>query len=62
MKKIKIAISTPDRAVVIPMEYDDEKDELVIDQMQIDPYPYKDEDISKDVALVLTQVILNALN
>lgn len=58
MKSIKIAISTPDRAVIIPMEYDDEKDEVVINELQVEPVPQKDENISEDLAFFITQKIL----
>ena len=61
MKNIKIAISTPDRAVIIPMEYNDENDEVVINELQVEPIPDKDEDISKDLAFFIVQKILTVL-
>ena len=61
MKNIKIAISTPDRAVIIPMEYNDENDEIVINELQVEPIPDKDEDISKDLAFFIVQKILTVL-
>lgn len=61
MKNIKIAVSTPDRAVIIPMEYNDENDEIVINELQVEPIPDKDEDISKDLAFFIVQKILTVL-
>ena len=58
MKKIKIAISTPERAVIIPMDYDEDKDEVVLNEIQVEPVPEKDEDITKDLAFFITQQIL----
>lgn len=62
MKNIKIAISTPERAIIIPMEYDDENDELAIKDMQVEPLPEKDEDISGDLAFFIVQKILKSFN
>lgn len=62
MKNLKIAISTPDRAIVVPIEYNDENDELVIKELQVEPVPKKDEDISKDLAFFIAQKVLNSLN
>ena len=62
MKHLKIAISTPDRAIVIPLEYNDESDEIVVNELQVEPVPNKDEDISKDLAFFIAQKILNSLN
>ena len=62
MKKLKIAISTPDRAIVIPLDYNDESDEIVVNELQVEPVPNKDEDISKDLAFFIAQKILNSLN
>lgn len=61
MKNLKIAISTPDRAIVIPLKYNDENDEVVVDELQVEPIPNKDEDISKDLAFFITHKILNSL-
>lgn len=60
MKQLKIAISTPDRAIIIPMEYDNEKDEIIIDELQVEPVPEKDMDISTDLAFFIAQKILNS--
>ena len=62
MKHLKIAISTPDRAIVIPLEYNDENDEIIVNELQVEPVPNKDEDISKDLAFFIAQKILNSLN
>lgn len=59
--KIKITINSEDRVVVIPMQYDSEKDELNFAEIQIEPIPNKDEDISKDIVMILTQHILSSL-
>lgn len=61
MKNLKIAISTPDRAIVIPLKYNDENDEVVVDELQVEPIPNKDEDISKDLAFFIAHKILNSL-
>lgn len=58
--EIKITINNTERAVVIPINYDSELDVLDIKELQIDPIPDKNEDISKDVVLGITQMILNA--
>lgn len=58
MKKIKIAISTPERAIIIPLEYDTKADEVTISELQVEPIPEKDEDISGDIAFFITQKIL----
>ena len=50
MKHLKIAISTPDRAIVIPLEYNDESDEIVVNELQVEPVPNKDEDIKRTKA------------
>lgn len=57
--QIKITINNTERAVVIPINYDSELDVLDIKELQIDPIPDKNEDISKDVVLGITQMILN---
>lgn len=62
MKQLKIAVSTPDRAIIIPMEYNDEKDEITINELQVEPIPDKDVDISTDIAFFIVQKILGALN
>ena len=59
--KIKITINSEDRVVVIPMQYDSEKDELNFAEIQIEPIPSKDENISKDIVMILTQHILSSL-
>ncbi|MBQ8132328.1 MAG: hypothetical protein IJ193_07550 [Bacilli bacterium] len=59
MKQFKIAVSTPDRAIIIPMEYNEEQDTVEIKELQVEPVPDKDEDLSKDPAFVIVQRILN---
>ncbi len=54
--QVKITISSEDRIVIIPMEY--KNDELSINELQIEPYPNKDDDISKDVVMHLTKAIM----
>ena len=61
MDKIKITINNENRIAIIPMDYDPEKDEAHINEIQIEPIPDKDEDISKDVVLQLTKLILTVL-
>ena len=60
MKQFKIAVSTPDRAIIIPMEYDDQQDVVEIKELQVEPVPDKDEDLSKDLAFFIVQKILKA--
>jgi len=60
MKQFKIAVSTPDRAIIIPMEYDDQQDVVEIKELQVEPVPDKDEDLSKDPAFFIVQKILKA--
>jgi hypothetical protein len=62
MKKIKITINSDDRIIMIPMEYDSEKDSITIDQLQIEPLPDKNEDISKDIVFSITQMIMNVFS
>ena len=54
--QVKISISSEDRIVLIPREY--KNDELSINELQIEPYPNKDDDISKDVVMYLTKAIM----
>lgn len=58
---IKITINSENRAVVIPMAYDKDADALSFKEVQIDPIPAKDEDITKDVVLNLTHFIITGL-
>ncbi len=60
MKQFKVAVSTPERAIIIPMEYNDEQDTIEIKELQVEPVPDKDEDISKDPAFFIVQKILKA--
>lgn len=60
MKQFKIAVSTPNRAIIIPMEYDDQQDVVEIKELQVEPVPDKDEDLSKDPAFFIVQKILKA--
>lgn len=62
MKKIKITISNEDRVIVIPMTFDKESDSLEINEIQIEPVPEKDEDISGDIIFNLAQTILSIFN
>ena len=59
---IKITINSEDRSVVIPINYDKSTDSMIINELQIDPIPEKSEDISKDVVLGITQMIMNTFN
>lgn len=58
----KITINNKDRAVVIPIEYDPATDSISIQEIQIDPIPNKDEDISKDIVLTITKLIMDMFN
>lgn len=60
MKQLKIAISTPDRAIIIPMEYDENKDEITIEELQVEPVPDKNTDVSTDLAFFIAQKILES--
>ena len=63
MKKIKITINSEDRIVVIPMEYNPEDDSMHFYELQMEPIPEKDdEDLSKDIVIKLTTMILSAFN
>ena len=62
MKKVKITINSDDRIIMIPMEYDSEKDSITIDQLQIEPLPDKNEDISKDIVFSITKMIMNVFS
>lgn len=59
---IKITINSEERSVVIPLIYEKSTDSLNINEIQIDPIPNKDEDISKDIVLNLTQLIMSVFN
>ena len=59
---IKITINSEERAVVIPLTYEKSTDSLDIKEIQIDPIPNKDEDITKDIVLNLTQLIMTTFN
>ena len=58
---LKITINNEDRIVIIPMKYDQESDSLDINEVQIEPVPDKDEDVSKDVVLNLAKFIIGSL-
>ena len=62
MQKIKISINGENRVVIIPMEYNEETDVVEIKEVQIEPMPDKDEDISKDLVMYISQLILAGLN
>ena len=61
MKKVKITINSDDRVVVIPMEYDTTSDSLNFSEIQIEPIPSDSEDVSKDVVMQLTMLIMSIL-
>lgn len=44
------------------MEYNEETDVVEIKEVQIEPMPDKDEDISKDLVMYISQLILAGLN
>lgn len=62
MQKIKISINGENRVVIIPMEYNEETDVVEIKEVQIEPMPDKDEDLSKDLVMYISQLILAGLN
>lgn len=62
MQKVKISINGENRVVIIPMEYNEETDIVEIKEVQIEPMPDKDEDISKDLVMYISQLILAGLN
>lgn len=62
MQKVKISINGENRVVIIPMEYNEETDVVEIKEVQIEPMPDKDEDISKDLVMYISQLILAGLN
>ena len=59
--EVKITINSEERIVVIPMQYDKDNDSLGLGEVQIEPMPDKDEDISKDIVMNLTYAIISAL-
>lgn len=62
MQKIKISINGENRVVIIPMEYNEETDVVEIKEVQIEPMPDKNEDLSKDLVMYISQLILAGLN
>lgn len=62
MQKLKISINGENRVVIIPMEYNEETDVVEIKEVQIEPMPDKDEDLSKDLVMYVSQLILAGLN
>ena len=62
MQKIKSSINGENRVVIIPMEYNEETDVVEIKEVQIEPMPDKDEDLSKDLVMYVSQLILAGLN
>ena len=58
----KITITNENRSVVIPVEYDAQNDQLEIKEIQIDPIPNESEDVSKDVVMAITTLIMNLFN
>ena len=61
MESIKITINGENRVVVIPLTYDNTTDTAELNEIQIEPMPEEKEDISKDIVMMLSQVILNVL-
>ena len=61
MKSIKITINSEDRVVIIPLTYDETTDSAELNEIQIEPIPEEKEDISKDIVMMLSQMILNVL-
>lgn len=59
--KVQITINSENRIVVIPMEYDNKLDSLNLGEVQIEPIPDKNEDVSKDVVMNLAYTILSTL-
>lgn len=59
--KVKITINSEDRIIMIPMEYDTEKDTLEFNDIQIEPMPEQNENISNDVVFNMAQLILSTL-
>lgn len=59
--KVKITINSEDRIIMIPMEYNTEKDTLELSDIQVEPVPEQNEDISKDVVFNMAQLILSTL-
>ena len=49
------------RIVMIPMNYDEANDVLSFEETQIEPIPEKDEDVSKDLVIQLTMIVLSTL-
>ena len=62
MQKLKISINGENRVVIIPMEYNEETDVVEIREVQIEPISVKDEDLSKDLVMFVSQLILAGLN
>lgn len=61
MQKVKITINGEDRCVILPMEYSPETDVIELKEVNIEPMPKEDEDVSQDLVLYLTQLILVGL-
>jgi hypothetical protein len=59
--KVKITINSEDRIIMIPMEYNTENDTLEFNDIQIEPMPEKNENISKDIVFNMAQLILSTL-
>ena len=58
----KSTINNKDRAVEKTKKYDPATDSISIQEIQIDPIPNKDEDISKDIVLTITKLIMDMFN
>lgn len=61
MKNIKITITDNDKIVILPISYDEEKDSMTINELQVEPVPDENEDISKDLVFVISRMILEKL-
>lgn len=59
--KVKITINSEDRIIIIPMEYNAENDTLECSDIQVEPVPEQNEDISNDIVFNMAQLILSTL-
>lgn len=59
--KVKVTINSEDRIIMIPMEYNTEKDTLEFNDIQIEPMPEQNEDISNDIVFNMAHLILSTL-
>lgn len=61
MKTIKVTVNSEDRIVIIPIEYDETSDSAELKEVQVEPTPSADEDLSKDIVVTLSMAIINLL-